>query len=134
MNRNKNQVEKKQLRVFGLTVGGIFAVIAGWPVLLYGGDVRWWALALAVLLIAPALGWPETLRPLNKVWMKAGHVMGVFNTIVLLSLIFFVVVTPIGLIRRWLGRDGLGRDFRGDLRTYRVDRGPRPGSHLKRQY
>ena len=134
MSGNENKSDKKQLSIFGLLVGGIFAVIASWPVLLYGRDLRWWTLLVAVLLIVPALIRPETLRPLNKVWMKVGHVMGVFNTIVLLSLIFFVVVTPIGLIRRWLGRDGMGMDFKGDLQTYRVARGPRPASHLKRQY
>ena len=129
----KNHTARKELRSFGLLVGGIFAVIGFWPMLLRGQDYRAWALALAVLLIAPALVYPPILGPLQKVWMKLGHVLGWINTRILLGAIFFGVVTPMGMIRRMMRKDSMGRKA-SNLDSYRMARQPRPASHMTRQY
>ncbi len=117
----QNQTARKELRSFGLLVGGIFAVIGFWPMLLRGEDYRTWALVLAVLLIAPALIYPPALKPLQKVWMKLGHVLGWINTRILLGVIFFGVVTPMGMIRRMLRKDSMGRQA-NTLDSYRMVR------------
>lgn len=124
----------KELRSFGLLVGGIFAVIGVWPLLLRGDDYRAWALALAALLIVPALVFPTSLKPIHKLWMKLGHVLGWINTRIILGAIFFGVVTPMGLIRRALRKDSMGRNPRPDLPSYRLPRSSRPASHMRRQY
>jgi len=130
----QTEVTRKDLRSFGLLVGGIFAVIGFWPLVWRGEDYRTWALALAALLIAPALVYPSSLKPVHKLWMKLGHVLGWINTRILLGAVFFLVVTPIGMIRRLLGKDSMGKWFRADMESYRVVRKPRAPSHLNRQY
>ena len=130
----QNEVTRKDLRSFGLLVGGVFAVIGFWPLLLRGEDYRTWALALALLLIAPALIYPPALKPFHKVWMKLGHVLGWINTRIILGAIFFGVVTPMGMIRRLFRKDSMGRNLRSDLDSYRLRRSPRPASHLTKQY
>jgi hypothetical protein len=127
-------VTKQQLRSFGFIVGGIFAAIALWPLVMRGDDPRWWALAAAVLLIVPALAYPGSLAWVYRGWMALGFVLGWINTRIILGFIFYFIVTPIGLFRRGLGKDPMGRRLRPDLDSYRVTRKPRSASHLKRQY
>jgi hypothetical protein len=97
-------------------------------------DARWWAVALAVLLIVPALVFPRSLSWIYRRWMALGHVLGWVNTRIILGLIFYGVVTPIGFVRRLLGKDPMGKEIRCDMNSYRIIRQPRPASHLKRQY
>ena len=66
--------------------------------------------------------------------MAAGHVLGWINTRIILGVIFYFIVTPIGIVRRWLGKDPMGRQLRPDLASYRINRQPRPASHLTKQY
>jgi hypothetical protein len=130
----QSNADHKQLRSFGLTVGGIFAVIGLWPVILRSDDPRWWALVLTGLLMLPALIFPGSLSWVYKQWMTLGHIMGWINTRIILGLIFYGLVTPIGFIRRWLGKDPMGKEIRADIDSYRIIRKPRPATHLRRQY
>jgi O-antigen/teichoic acid export membrane protein len=130
----KDEITSKQLRSFGFTVGGIFAVIAVWPFIVRSDDPRWWAMMVAGCLLVPAVVFPKSLVWVYKGWMAVGHVMGWINTRIILGVVFYVIVTPIGMIRRWLGKDPMGRRLRPDLDSYRVVRKPRPPSHLTKQY
>ena len=129
-----DEITRKQLRSFGLLVGGGFALIGMWPLLIYRAGPRWWAVTLAVLLLIPALVLPGSLTWVYKRWMALGHIMSWVNTRIILGLIFYAVVTPIGLVRRSLGKDPMGKKTRPDLNSYRIIRKPRPATHLKRQY
>jgi O-antigen/teichoic acid export membrane protein len=129
-----NEITTKQLRSFGFTVGGIFALIALWPVVIRADDPRWWAVVVAGCLLVPAAVFPQSLTWVYKGWMALGHVLGWINTRIILGFIFYFVVTPIGIVRRWLGKDPMGRRLRPDLDSYRVPRTRRPPSHLRRQY
>jgi saxitoxin biosynthesis operon SxtJ-like protein len=130
----QNDISNKQLRSFGLTVGGVFAVIGLWPAVFHNEDPRWWAVLLAGLLVIPALVFPRCLLWVYRRWMALGHVLGWINTRIILGVVFYFVVTPIGFIRRLLGKDPMGKEIRTDLNTYRIIRKPRPTSHLRRQY
>ena len=130
----KDEITSQKLRSFGFTVGGIFALIAFWPLMLRGEDPRWWALVIATGLLVPAVVFPRSLVWVHKGWMAIGHVLGWINTRIILGFVFYLVVTPIGIFRRWLGKDPMGRQLRPDLDSYRVDRKPRPASHLTKQY
>ena len=129
-----SELTNKQLRSFGLTVGGIFALIGFWPLIFRGEGLRLWAVVLAVCLLVPAVVFPRSLVWVHKGWMAVGHVLGWINTRIILGVVFYVIVTPIGIIRRWLGKDPMGRQLRPDLDSYRVVRKPRPASHLTKQY
>ena len=130
----QNNTDKKQLRSFGLIVGGIFAGIGLWPPAIHFAEPRWWSLVVAGLLILPALVHPMILFWPHKGWMFVGHVLGFINTRIILGLVFYAVVTPIGIIRRMLGKDPMGRRTDAKLKTYRVIRETRPASHLTKQY
>ena len=130
----QNEVDNKQLRSFGLIVGGVFAVIGVWPLVLHRVEPRWWSLILAAVLVLPAAIYPRSLYWPHKGWMILGHVLGWINTRIILGVIFFGIVTPIGIFRRWLGKDPMGRSLRPELDSYRHIRKTRPASHLTRQY
>jgi hypothetical protein len=130
----QNQVDKKQLRSFGLIVGGIFAAIGLWPLAIYFAEPRWWALIAAAVLAVPAVVYPPVLFWPHKGWMYIGHVLAWINTRIILGFIFYGVITPIGVIRRMLGKDPMGRRPSPESKTYRVPRQPRHPSHLRRQY
>jgi len=126
--------EIKQLRSFGLLVGGIFAVIGLWPAVFHQEDIRLWALVLAGVLAIPALALPKSLRPIYRVWMAVGHILGWINTRILLGVIFFGIVTPMGLVMRLAGKDPMRRKFENAADTYRFVRRSRPGSHMTHQF
>jgi Saxitoxin biosynthesis operon protein SxtJ len=130
----KNVVDNKQLRSFGLIVGGIFAVIAVWPLVIHSAEPRWWSLIVAAVLVLPAVVYPQSLYWPHKGWMAVGTVLGWINTRIILGAVFFFVVTPIGAVRRLLGKDPMGKKLKSDVDSYRVLRKPRTASHLTRQY
>jgi hypothetical protein len=66
--------------------------------------------------------------------MALGHILGWINTRIILGFVFYLIVTPIGFIRRLLGKDPMGKEIRADINSYRIIRQPRPPSHLKRQF
>jgi hypothetical protein len=68
-----NKASRSELRKFVLIVGGIFGLIGVWPALFHREALRLWALALAFLLIVPALVFPTILAPAHRGWMKVGN-------------------------------------------------------------
>ena len=130
----RHRDEKKQLRHFGLIVGGIFAAIGLWPVLFRAQGPRLWALALAVALVVPALVLPRSLTYVHRGWMAVGEALGWINTRIILSVIFYALVTPMGILMRRFGRDPMQRRFEPDATTYRVPKSSRTAAHMTRQF
>ena len=128
------QADRAQLRNFGLIVGGIFGAIGLWPAIVRGGNARLWVVGLAVALILPALVAPRALAPAHRAWMALGSALGWVNTRVVLGLIFFGLITPMGLVLRLARRDPMQRTFDPVATTYRGPRRPRPGAHMLRQF
>lgn len=124
----------KDLRNFGLIVGGIFGVIALWPMVFRGEDVRMWAIAASVALLIPAVVAPSILEPVHVVWMKVGHVLGWINTRILLGIVFYAIVTPLGLLSRMLGKDHMNLRLKEPVDTYRRIKEPRPATHMKNPF
>ena len=93
-------------RQFGFLFTFVFTLVAFWPLWpLHTPNLYW--LAGAGLWLAAALLFPKMLTPLYKVWMAFGHVLGWINARIILALVFFVVVMPIGLVMRLFGKDFL---------------------------
>ena len=126
--------EVRQLRHFGYLVGGIFGLIGLWPLVWRHQNPRLWALALAVALVVPALVAPRILAPVYRVWMAAGEVLAWINTRILLGLVFYGVVTPMGLVMRLMGHDPMRRQLEPSGESYRIRCVPRPATHMKRQF
>ncbi len=93
-------------RSFGIVFAAFFALLAAAP-LIHGGEARWWALGVAAVFLAAALLAPRLLKPLNILWFKLGTVLHHVVTPVVMGLLFFVTVTPVGLLMRLSGKDPL---------------------------
>jgi hypothetical protein len=129
----QNNSETKQLRSFGFLVGGVFALLGLWP-LLVGKDMRLWAVIPAGALLFLAVLAPASLGPVYRVWMKIGHVLGWINTRIILGLTFYGLFVPMGFIMRLAGKDPMRRRYDPEADTYRVPCAQRPGSHMLRQF
>lgn len=125
---------RKELRQFGLLVGAVFTVIGLWPLVFRGEPLRLWAIGIGGLLILCGVALPSVLAPVHKGWMWVGHIMGWINTRILLGIVFYVLLTPIGLVFRLRGKDRMRQAFVESSTTYRVVRSPRPHSHMKYQF
>jgi hypothetical protein len=96
----------KQERQFGFLFTAVFVLAAFWPLWpLHAPNLYW--LAGAGAWLAVAIVSPKLLAPLYKVWMAFGHVLGWINARIILGIVFFVVVMPIGLVMRLFGKDFL---------------------------
>jgi hypothetical protein len=128
------KIGKSQLRSFGLIVGAGFSIIAVWPIIFRGESPRMWALWIATALAATALTFPLLLRPVFKVWMILGEALGWVNTRIILTLVYYGLIVPMGTMLRMMGKDPMARAFDRQASTYRISRQKRPASHMQRQY
>ncbi len=128
------QQSKKELRQFGLVVGGVFLGIGSWPWVWQETDPRLWALAIGAALGVLGVVSPNALKPVHKGWMAVGHVMGWINTRIILGFFFYVVLTPMGLIARLAGKDFMHMKLGASVDTYRVLRAPRVSTHFRQQF
>ncbi len=132
--RAAKPASQKELRDFGLVVGGICAGLFGLvlPLLKHRAFPLWpWA---AAILIAPALAFPSVLRGPWFLWTKLGLVLGWINQRIVLTLIFYVIVMPIGLVMRLFGRDPMARGFEPDRGSYRVESRKAPAASMDRPF
>ncbi|MGB2705768.1 MAG: SxtJ family membrane protein [Candidatus Omnitrophota bacterium] len=95
---------KDELREFGLTIG-IILVILGALTLWRGRPQAPYFLGLGALFIILGITLWQVLKPLQKVWMSFSIILGFFVSRLILTILFFAVITPIGLIMKLLGKD-----------------------------
>ena len=109
--------DKKELKKFAFSVGGVLLLIAA--ALFFFGKNSWMIFgSIGGLLIALGLAVPELLKPLQKIWMALVLVLGFFMSRVILSLIFYLVLTPIGLIAKLTGKKFLELEISKDRKSY----------------
>jgi hypothetical protein len=133
MKKKQESVDTKQLRSFGLLVGGIFLLLGFGP-LITGKELRLWAAIPGAALIALAVILPRSLSLVHRIWMKIGHVLGWINTRIILSIVFYGLFVPIGFFMRLRGRDPMRRNYDTEAKSYRIPSTARPGSHMLRQF
>jgi hypothetical protein len=117
-------------RSFGL-VFTTFFLLVGLAPLLHGRGPRYWAVAVAVAFLAVALGRPGLLQPLNRLWTRFGLLLHKIVNPIVMGLLFFLILTPFGLVLRMLGKDPLRRQFDRAASSYwilRTPPGPPPGT------
>jgi hypothetical protein len=108
-------------RNFGLTFAIFFLVLGLWPIV-RGDSLRVWSLVLAALLFGVALFSPHFFAVPNRLWFRFGLVLGKFMTPIVVVTLFLVVILPVALILRMLGKDILGLRRDSTLETYWVPR------------
>jgi len=128
------QPSQKELRQFGLLVGGVFLVISLWSLVFRGAPLRQWALGVGVGLVVCGAVMPQSLKHVFMAWVKAGHVLGAINTRIILGVIYYGLITPMALVMRLMGKDAMHRKLVREATTYRVIRHPRPRYHMRNQF
>ena len=123
--------QKIKLREFGFVLAGglslIFAVIGPW---LRNHPAPIWLWIVNSILVTFALLAPQTLAPIEKLWLRLGNVLGAINSRIILTLLFYGIFTPMGLIMRARGIDPLKRKTNQQAKSYRLASKSRPGSHM----
>lgn len=110
-------------RNFGLVFAAFFLIVALLP-LLHGNPLRLWALGLAGIFLILALTIPKLLAPFNRLWMRFGMLLHRIVSPVALAVLFYVVVTPTGLLMRLFGKDPLRLRLDKSTNSYWIQRSP----------
>ena len=118
-------------RSFGIVFFVVFLLIALYP-LTNGGEIRLWSLIISLIFLTLGLLNSKILAPLNKIWFKFGIFLGKIVSPLIMGVIFFLVVTPIGLIMRLLGKDLLNLKY-NQGKTYWIEK-KGPKSKMKNQF
>jgi len=127
---------RRELRKFGLVVGGVFAAIG--LLLLIRGKAAWpWFATPGLLLVALGGLIPAALKYIYIGWMAMAFALGFVVSHVILTLFFFLVITPVGLVARLLGKDFLRLKLDRNAKSYWMRRepcSPKPASHYEQQF
>ena len=91
-------------RNFGIVFCIVFFIIAIFP-LLNQNDIRYWSLIISIIFLFLAVIKSEILTPFNKIWFKFGILLGKIISPIVMGVIFFFVITPIGIFMRLIGKD-----------------------------
>ncbi len=116
---------------FGIVFFIVFLLIAIYP-LINNGDLRIWSLIIAIIFLILGLINSKVLTPLNKLWFKFGLLLGKIVSPLIMGIIFFLVVTPTGLIMRIIGKDLLNLKF-NKKKSYWIEKSG-PKSKMKNQF
>lgn len=128
------ELDRSGLRQFGLTIGLIVALLFGvfFPWLLEKSSPVWPWMIFGILG-ALAIVTPNWLRPVYKGWMRFGLALSRITTPIIMGIVFFLLITPMALVRRLLGKDPMARQF-DESSSYRVASEPPREDYLTKPY
>ncbi len=128
------ELDRKGLREFGLVTGAIVAVLFGlfFPWLIER-PLPLWPWVIFGVLGGMGLIVPMALNPIYKVWMRFGLMMSKIMTPLIMGIVFFIVITPVGLLRRVFAKDPMARTF-DDAESYRVPSKKASVKNLEKPY
>jgi len=129
------KLDARELRSFGLSTGAIVAVLFGalipW---IWGLKYPAWPWVFLAVLGLWAMVMPKSLQPVYRLWMRIGLLISKLTTPIILGIVFFLVIMPIGLVARIFGRDPLNRRFDTDAGTYRIEKDSQSAEALEKPY
>jgi len=126
-----NNIKSSSNRSFGIVFFVVFLFIAIYP-LNYNGEIRLWSIIISLIFLILGLLRSKILTPLNILWFKFGIFLGKIVSPIIMGSIFFLVVTPIGILMRILGKDLL--NLKNNLKkSYWIEKSG-PKSKMKNQF
>ena len=128
----KSKIKMSTNRNFGLTFFIIFLIFGLWP-LTNEETVRIWSIVISLIFLFLGLTNSRLLTPLNIIWFKFGILLGSIFAPIAMGIVFFIVVTPIGLIMRLLGKDILKKKYNKNEKSYWINR-DKPAGSMKNQF
>ncbi len=131
MNLNNN-TKISSNRSFGILFFIVFFITSLWP-LISRGDIIYWALIASLIFLVLGVLNSKFLTPLNKLWFKFGIFLGAIVSPIVMGIIYFIVLTPIGALTRFLGKDLLRINKSKSLTTYWINRDKQKNT-MKKQF
>ena len=126
-----NEIKISSNRNFGIVFFIVFLIIAIY-FLINSSEIWIWSLILSLLFLILGLINSKILTPLNKLWFKFGIFLGKIISPLVMGIIFFFVVTPIGFIMRLLSKDILNLKYNNENSYWIKKTGPK--SKMKNQF
>ena len=126
-----NDIKPGTNKGFGIVFFIVFFLISIYP-LIYGKKLIIWSLIISFVFLLLALFKPGLLAPLNKLWFRFGILLGKVISPLLMGIIFFCMVTPIGFLMKILKKDLLNLKFNRDKTYWIENKGPK--SKIKNQF
>ena len=126
-----NEVKIGSNKNFGIVFFIVFLIISLYPIL-SGGSLRMWSLVISIIFLILGLMNSKILSPLNRLWFKLGIILGKIISPIVMGIIFFFVVTPIGYLMRLVKKDVLNLKF-NDNKSYWIEK-KGPKSKMKNQF
>lgn len=120
-----DEVKQGSNRSFGYFFGGIFLLYACFP-FFKGHPVRIWALILGLAFLVVTIFFPHALKPLNYAWFRFSMLLSKIMNPIVMGILFFVIITPLGILMRLSGGDPLKLKWKKDVKSYWLPRTP-PG-------
>jgi hypothetical protein len=134
MSKTDTSMSRGELRKFGLVTAGMlilfFDLLIPW---IWSLAMPLWPVVVAGILAGMALIYPASLGPVYKIWMRFAEALGWVNTRIILSLIFFLIFFPFGLIMR-LFSDPMRRKLDQTVDSYRIPSGPTKPENMERPF
>ena len=115
-------MKQKEIKIssnksFVLVFFVIFIIIALWP-LLNDGNIRIWSIIVSIIFLILGLLNSKILTPFNKLWMRLGALLGIIVSPIVMGVVYFGIITPIGLIMKLFGKDVLNLKLDKNKKTY----------------
>ena len=129
--KDNNNIKIGSNKSFGLVFFIFFFIVSFYP-LVNGEDIRKWSLVFSIIFLVLGLTNSKILNPLNKLWFNFGIFLGKIMSPLIMGIIFFLVVTPIGLLMRLFGKDILNLKFNNKT-TYWIEKNG-PKSKMRNQF
>ncbi len=128
----KSNIKISSNRNFGLVFFFIFLVVSIWP-LTHNESPRIWSAIISLAFLILVLTRSKLLTPLNRLWAKFGIILGSIIAPIVMGVVFFLVITPIGLFMKIIGKDLLSIKYDKKKETYWIKR-DKPTSTMKQQF
>ena len=110
-----------ELRNFGFIMAGMIALIFGIIMpFLFSHNIYFWPWIVSSLFLITAIISPAILKPVYALWMKFSHIMNWINTRLIISIMYYFIITPISLLMKLFGHDPMSRKITNEKISYRI--------------
>jgi len=130
--QKNSKIKINSNRSFGIVFFFVFLIVSLWP-LINENPVRVWFSYIAIIFLILGLMNSNLLTPLNVLWFKFGKLLGSIVAPIVMGIVFFIVITPTGLIMRIFGKDLLNKKYNNKSKSYWINREKSKGT-MKQQF
>ena len=132
---NKNP-SSNELKKFGMIFSVFLAIFFG-VILTFvfkkNINIYYWAVPVVIIFLL-SIVLPKSLKYLFLLWMTIAYIIGRINATIILSVVFFLLITPVSFILKLLGKDYMDKKYNKEISTYRIETKNRSSKHMEKPY